>query len=560
LKEQPFAPHRRGLLHAGAASLAAAPGVAGAAAKAWNAGPLVHLLPAASHDRFWIKASFNRAIEKPPRLVVDGVATPGERSDVEGRYWRFGVSGLKPATAHTLRLTDHRGRSLCDPWPLSTFPAPESRPDRVRLLSFTCAGGYHLPPGPRQPEGFRTPAVRRRLLERALTFQPDAAIANGDHVYWDQKSWLESSNKQLRELVRAFYGKIGFFNPDLPVMGSENERIIKRLAEPQISQVYGVSMRSTPMFFVSDDHDYFENDEATRDRVTFPPDDFNIRLQRGTQHLFYPEFLPVPGRPPLPGSNAADRWEGLSECFGTLRWGDLLEVLIYDCGRYLTLKGPHAGLVPPEAERWLAARAADPGVRHLIHAPSHPPGWSAGKWREWYPDVVETDESVSAQGPVEAMDSHGPGANPRLSTRRAKFMWQEGWWAQHQRLLKGLRDQPGRAAVFLSGDLHAIGAARILRSGDLDLSANPVHSILSGPISTSAGSWPSAVRGIAPRPPSQLTLEGDAAPLERNGFTLLDVERDRIVVRQFAWREPEPVEAIDRLQPYKTYEIRRPRA
>jgi hypothetical protein len=29
----------------------------------------------------------------------------------------------------------------------------------------------------------------------------------------------------------------------------------------------------------------------------------------------------------------------------TLRWGDLLEVLIYDCGRYLTLKGPHAGLV-----------------------------------------------------------------------------------------------------------------------------------------------------------------------------------------------------------------------
>jgi hypothetical protein len=38
------------------------------------------------------------------------------------------------------------------------------------------------------------------------------------------------------------------------------------------------------------------------------------------------------------------------------------------------------------------------------------------------------------------------------------------------------------------------------------------------------------------------------------------VERDRIVVRQFAWREPEPVEAIDRLQPYKTYEIRRPRA
>jgi len=27
--------------------------------------------------------------------------------------------------------------------------------------------------------------VRNRLLRRGLSFQPDAMIANGDHVYWD---------------------------------------------------------------------------------------------------------------------------------------------------------------------------------------------------------------------------------------------------------------------------------------------------------------------------------------------------------------------------------------
>lgn len=28
-------------------------------------------------------------------------------------------------------------------------------------------------------------SVRNRLLRRGPSFQPDAAIANGDHVYWD---------------------------------------------------------------------------------------------------------------------------------------------------------------------------------------------------------------------------------------------------------------------------------------------------------------------------------------------------------------------------------------
>ena len=39
---------------------------------------------------------------------------------------------------------------------------------------------------------FLPPAVRNRLLRRALSFQPQAAVANGDHVYWDLLSPLTS--------------------------------------------------------------------------------------------------------------------------------------------------------------------------------------------------------------------------------------------------------------------------------------------------------------------------------------------------------------------------------
>src|SRR5262245_36454263 len=42
----------------------------------------------------------------------------------------------------------------------------------------------------------------------------------------------------------------------------------------QISPLYGTLCRSTAVFFLQDDHDHFDNDEATDDAVTFPPDNF----------------------------------------------------------------------------------------------------------------------------------------------------------------------------------------------------------------------------------------------------------------------------------------------
>ena len=42
-------------------------------------------------------------------------------------------------------------------------------------------------------------------------------------------------------------------------------------------------MRSTPVFFLQDDHDYFDNDEGTDVIVTFPPPWFQMQLARATQ-------------------------------------------------------------------------------------------------------------------------------------------------------------------------------------------------------------------------------------------------------------------------------------
>ena len=45
--------------------------------------------------------------------------------------------------------------------------------------------------------------------------------------------------------------------------------------------------------------------------------------------------------------------------------------------------------------------------------------------------------------------------------------------------------------------------------------------------------------------------------LEKNGFTLLDVTPDEVMIRLFAWKSGESVEAIDRLEPHHTYTVKR---
>ena len=300
------------------------------------------------------------------------------------------------------------------------------------------------------------------MLRRGLSFAPDALIANGDHVYWDllapRAAPKLGASKAALEYAR--------FDRDAPILGGANESALLRAAGEQITPLYGTLCRSTPVFFLQDDHDHFDNDEATDEAVTFPPDNFMLQSARATQRLWYPEFLPDPNRSPgLPGSDSPDqpsyRPSGLSESFGTLRYGRLAEVLLYDVRRTVTLAGPTAVFVAPDVEAWVKARAAAKDVIHLVNVPSNPPGWSAGKWGEWYPDLLGPDGKLSEEIP--------------------KPYWQRGWLSQHDRLMQALSAMPGRIPLVVSGDLHAIGEGRMLRSGHLNFANNPVIAVLPGP-------------------------------------------------------------------------------
>jgi hypothetical protein len=118
-----------------------------------------------------------------------------------------------------------------------------------------------------------------------------------------------------------------------------------------------------------------------------------------------------------------------------------------------------------------------------------------------------------------------------------------------------------RTPLVISGDLHAIGIGRMLRSGTLDLRANPVTTVLSGPIGsrTTAVGWPSGRRGTGAMPPAHLDMDEQVKPIEQHGFTLVDFTPDKMVVRMFKWDwRTQAVEAIDTLEPFHTSILTRP--
>ena len=119
-----------------------------------------------------------------------------------------------------------------------------------------------------------------------------------------------------------------------------------------------------------------------------------------------------------------------------------------------TLDGSSATYLDPEVERWLLGRSPSPDVTHVVHAPSNPMGWSAGKWMEWSPDVLNSEG--------------------KLTAKVAKPYWQSGWMSQHDRLVSAMTGMKGRIPLTISGDLHAVGIGKILRSSSLDLEKNPL--------------------------------------------------------------------------------------
>ncbi len=491
-------------------------------------GSVAHLLPTVSSERMLIKASFVAPQGEAPVLSVDGRRVVGRQTDTRGLFWAFDAQGLRPGRRYTLELR-RGGRLLIEPWELNTFPAPDAHPERLRLLMYTCAGGNDI-------FGLYVPVpTRQRLLRRALAFEPDAVVANGDHVYWDLRAGLSALVTGASQRAKEY---AGVFDRNAPVLGGPNEDVLVRAIGPQIAELYGTTFRSVPVFFLRDDHDYFEDDQVTPELITFPPDDFMVQLARASQWLYYPEFLPDPNRPAdLPGSSAPDRPAAVSEAFGALRYGRLFEGLLYDCKGFLALAGRARGLVPPEVESWLLARMAAPDVEHVVNLPSNPPGWTAGKFAEWYPDVL--------------------GPDGKLTTAIPKPGWQEGWLLQHDRLLAAASAM-NRVPLFVSGDIHSIAEGIILRSGPHDLRANPVVAILSGPLGTGLG-WPSAARGTVAMPPEALELAEVVPVQEMDGFLIVDFEPGKVTIRHFRWRSGQaPEDAIDTLEPFHTSEYRRP--
>ena len=499
----------------------------------WDTGRVRHLLPAVSDSRLLLKASFDGPLSAAPTLRIGSAGVTGRMNDTAGEYWQFYATGLEPARRYDLSLVGAGGVSLCEPWPLSTFPARDATPERLRMLFFTCAGG----PGGTyggigDRSGFLPTAIRNRLLRRALSFQPDAAVANGDHIYWDLHTWQGENAGQLSPA-----GRTSNFDYSASVFGAGNEAAMKAAAGPQIVPVYGTDFRSTPICFLQDDHDHWENDAVTDEIANFPIPWFQLQLARATQQLYYPEFLPDAGRPAgLPWSGTSDRGD-LSESFGTLRYGNLTEILLYDVRRTVSLSGPNAVFIDRQVESWLHERTRSTDTRHLVHAPSNPFGWSAGKWGEWYPDVLDRESGA-------------------LTTAIEKGYWQEGWLRQHDRLVEAIAGQRERVPLVVSGDLHAIGMGRMHRAGALNLNARPVTTVLSGPIGTSVRGFPSVVRGVGATPPAHLDMEESVAPIEDHGFTIADFLPDRIVLRQFRWDvDRQPLDAIDALEAFHTVEL-----
>jgi len=486
----------------------------------WYRGDIQHILPTVSHRALNIKVSFHQPCSTP-QLHIDEQVVSASRQDSEGRFWAFRVGKLDANTEYTLQLFDENNHSLCDSWPLKTFPAPNSHPERLRIAAYTCAGGPDLPVLPGGRDAFKPIAYRQKLYDLILEQQPDMVIANGDHIYWDYRSWLDNrDNKLSRMAMKYFLESYGTFDNTLSVTGTVNETTLQTIADEQIGRTYGVRFRSTPVFFITDDHDYFDNDDATPELVTFPPNDFHTDLRNLLQAQYFPEYIVEEEMPAaFPGSQTLDGLQ-LSMHYGCVDYGQLFSGLLYDCGGQLSLNGDQAGLIPSSVEAWLIAKTENGNSQQLIHFPSHPMGWTAGKWREWYPDTIDSEGTLLAS--VER-DKDGN-----------KYMWQQGWWLQHQRLLKAMHQQPKRKPIVVSGDLHLLGSGKIEISGELDMTTNPVHTILSGPVGVGGLGWLSNARGLQAKIPATMQVKELLAPEERNGFTLLDITAKQVDVRLMA--------------------------
>ncbi|MHA1232263.1 MAG: hypothetical protein ACTSPQ_16640 [Candidatus Helarchaeota archaeon] len=520
----------------------------------WNSGKVVHILPAVSDNRILLKVSFSEPINNP-KLKANGTYFPGVQTDTKGYFWYFDATHLNPNNTYSLELEDSSGNPLCDSWTIKTFPPHYSEPRRVRLLVFTGSGG-HDACRTWYGSGQIPLSIRQKLLNKALSFKPDIMIGTGDQIYYDIRYGISSKLMGDSRRAIAYSGK---FDDSNPVLGTDNEEVLKKAVGPQIAYLFGTACRSIPTYFILDDHDYFANDDAIESDsfnlqlllawinpyvpacITFPPDSFMLELARASQKLYLPEFLPDPNRPlDLPATGASDRPENVSECFGTLRYGNLLEGLFFDVRRFITLTGENATFIPQKAEQWLIDRITSENSTYSILFSPISFGWCAGKWLSWYPDVKIKVNNQAI-----------------LTNTTPKYMWQPGWFNQHNRILNACLQVKNTTPLIVCGDIHAQAAGMILKSGTLDFSNTPLPTIMTGSLGVDGGGFPSGgLRGIKATPPVELKLIENLSSYEKAGFVIMDITHQNISIDFYAWKYgQDPVNMIDSLKPHFSFTI-----
>ena len=200
---------------------------------------------------------------------------------------------------------------------------------------------------------------------------------------------------------------------------------------------------------------------------------------------------------------------------------------------------PDSRLVPKAIERWLIERTLHTNAAHYAHMPGTPILWSAGKFAEWYPDVLN---------------------DGRLTIDHDKPYWPDGWNDQHDRFVEAASKRRNRIPLWIQGDLHVSALGLINQTRGHDLSQNPIVTLGCGTPGTGAPGFPSAFRGT-PAVPS-LTVQANelVKPIEENGFSLVDFTPDEIKISMFRWNHrSDPEEAIDSLRPFLVRRFKRQR-
>ena len=177
---------------------------------------------------------------------------------------------------------------------------------------------------------------------------------------------------------------------------------------------------------------------------------------------------------------------------------------------------------------------------HVVNMPSIPPGWTAGKWGEWYADM--------------------DGGRQPLTTGKPKPYWQSGWRLQHDRLLP--------AASAPRGTHPAVHQRRSSfdrrRSESFERPASiceTTPSLLCCP-----GPWAPGVpgghrwcEGCADSRAQGLDVEEGLPALEENGFSIFDFTPERVTMRYFRWKLGQPEAALDTLEPFRVTQLGRTR-